>query len=66
MIVEILTADSGSGMRIGVVSPAEDAGMRYVIREQTTEPVNAITRGPRPFTVAVEAMDGDDTDEGKQ
>lgn len=41
-------------------------GMRGVIREQVTEPVNTFTRGPRPFTVAVEAVDGDDTDEGKQ
>lgn len=65
MVVEILGADSGAGMSIGVVAPAEDAGVWDVVRQEMAEPMDTIARGPGLVTVAVEAMDGDDTMRGK-
>ena len=66
MVVEILAADSGAGMGVGVVAPAEDAGVWDVVWQEIAEPVDAIARGPGLVAVAVEAMDGDDTARGKQ
>ena len=66
MVVEILAADSGAGMGVGIVAPAEDAGAWDVVRQEIAESVDAIARGPGLVAVAVEAMDGDDTARGKQ
>ena len=66
MVVEVLAADSGAGMGVGVVAPAEDADVRNIVRQEITEPVDAITSGPGLVAVAVEAMDGDDTARAKQ
>ncbi len=53
-------------MGVGVVAPAEDAGVWDVVWQEIAEPVDAIARGPGLVAVAVEAMDGDDTARGKQ
>lgn len=53
-------------MGVGVVAPAEDADVRNIVRQEITEPVDAITSGPGLVAVAVEAMDGDDTARAKQ
>lgn len=61
MVVKVLTADAGASMGVCVVAPAEDAGARDVVWQEVAEPVDSIARGPGLVTVAVEAMDGDDT-----
>ncbi len=53
-------------MGVGVVAPAEDAGVWDVVRQELAEPVDTIARGPGLVAVAVEAMDGDDAARGKQ
>ncbi len=60
MIVEVLTADTGVGVGVGVIAPAEDASVRNVVRQEIAEPVDAIFRGPGLVAVAVEAMHGND------
>jgi hypothetical protein len=60
MIVEVLTANTGPRVGVGIVAPAENASARYVAREEIAEPVDAVLGRPRPGPVAVEAMDGDD------
>lgn len=65
MVVEVLAGDLGAGMGVGVVAPTEDAGVWDVLRQEITEPVDAVARGPGLVAVAVEAMDGDDTTRGK-
>lgn len=47
-------------MGVGVVAPAEDAGLGDIVRQEITEPVDAVARGPCLFAVAVEAVHGDD------
>ncbi len=44
MVVEILPAHSISGKRIRVIAPAEDAGLWEIVREEISEPVDAIFR----------------------
>jgi hypothetical protein len=65
MVIEVLAADLGAGMGVGVVAPAEDPGVRDVVRQEITKPVDAIARGPSLPAVAVEAVDGDDAARGK-
>lgn len=47
-------------MRVRVVAPAEDAGLWEILREEVSEPVDAIFRRPCFIPVAVEAMQCDD------
>jgi cobalamin biosynthesis protein CbiD len=61
MVVQVLAANSGSGIGVGVVAPAEDPGVRDVARQEIAEPVDTVARGPGLVAVAIEAMDGDDT-----
>lgn len=52
----------GAGVGTGVVTPAEDASVRNVTRQEIAEPVDAIACGPGPFAVAVEPRHSDDTE----
>lgn len=65
MVVEVLTADTGASVGVGIVAPAEDAGVRDVLRQEITEPVDAILRCPGLVAVAVEAVYGDDAERGR-
>jgi hypothetical protein len=47
-------------VRVGIVAPAEDTGVRNIFREQVTEPVDTVIRGPCPFSMAVETMNSND------
>jgi hypothetical protein len=60
VIVEIVAADSIVIPGVGVIAPAEDTGMRDVVRQEITEPVDLVLGSPGPITVAVESMHGDD------
>jgi hypothetical protein len=60
MIIEVLTADTGAGVGVGVVAPAKDTGAGDIERQQIAEPVDTIVRGPGLVAVAIEAMHGDD------
>jgi hypothetical protein len=60
MVVEVFAADARAGMSVGIVAPAEDTSPRDVVRQEITEPVDAVARGPRLVAVAVEAVHGDD------
>jgi hypothetical protein len=60
MVVEIMAADAVAVAGVGVVAPAEDPGVRDVVRQEITEPVDLILGGPGPVTVAIETMHGDD------
>ena len=63
MIVEVIGADAGATAGIGVVTPAEDAGVRDAVGQEIAKPVDFIVGGPCPVAMAVEAMHGDDADE---
>ena len=58
MIVEVLTADPFT-VSIRVVTPAKDAGVWYVRRQQSSKPVDVVRRRPSLFGVSVQPMDGD-------
>lgn len=60
MVVEVFAADARAGMGVCIVTPAQDAGLGDVMRQEIAEPVDAVTRGPRRFAVAVEPVNGDD------
>ncbi len=59
MIIEILAADTVA-MSVRIVSPAEDARVWDIGREEVSEPVHVVRRRPGLVAVAVEAMDGND------
>ena len=63
MVVEIMRADTGATAGVGIITPAEDAGVRDIARQEITQPVDVVVSGPCPVAVAVEAMHGDDADE---
>lgn len=56
MIIEILAADAVA-MSICIISPANDARIRYVSREEVSEPVGAVSSRPGLVAVPVQAMD---------
>lgn len=62
MVIEILAADVGIRMGIRVVTPAEYAGVRDIVRKEIVKPMDAICGCPRLVAVSVQAMDGHDTD----
>lgn len=64
MVVEVLAANAGASVGSSIVAPAEDAGIRDIVRQEFTEPVDAITCRPCFLAVAVEAMDGNDAGRG--
>lgn len=66
MVVEVLATNAGAGVGSGIVAPAEDAGMRDVVRQEVAEPVDSIACGPCCLAVAVGAMDGDDAGRGAE
>ena len=57
MVVEVLAADTAA-VCVRIVSPAEDARVRDIGREEIAEPVHAVRRRPGLSTVSVQAMDG--------
>jgi len=61
MVVEVFAADARASMGVGVVAPAEDAGLRDIVWQEIAEPVDAVACSPGLFAVAVETMHGDDT-----
>jgi len=56
MVIEVLAADTVT-MRVRIVSPAEDARVRDISREEIAEPVHAVRRRPGLVAVSVQAMD---------
>lgn len=61
MVIEILPAYSIRSVRICVVAPTQDAGLRDIFREQVSEPVDAIVRRPCFLSVTIEAVQCDNT-----
>ena len=57
VVVEVLAADTVA-MRVRIISPAEDARVQDIGREEIAEPVHAVRRRPSLVTVSVQAMDG--------
>jgi hypothetical protein len=47
-------------MSIRVVSPAENARIGHIVREEIAEPMDAIGGSPCFVAVSVQAVDGDD------
>lgn len=60
MIVEIFAAKTVA-MSVRIVSPAEDARIWDVAREEVAEPMDVVRRCPRLIAVPIQPMDGDNT-----
>jgi hypothetical protein len=60
VIVEILTADTRPSVRVGIITPAEDAGAGDILGQEVAEPVDTVVGRPCLFAVTVETVDGDD------
>lgn len=60
MIVEIFAAKTVA-MSVRIVSPAEDARIRDVAREEVAEPMDVVRRCPSLVAVSIQPMDGDNT-----
>jgi hypothetical protein len=60
VVIEILGAYARVAVRVGVVTPAKYARVRQVVREEVTQPVDAVARCPCLLAVTVEAVDSDD------
>jgi hypothetical protein len=62
MIIEILAADARVTVGVGIVTPTEDSRIGDIVREEIAEPMDAIRGRPCLLSMAIQAMDGDDTD----
>ncbi len=49
MVVEVLAADAGTGVGVGIVAPTKDADARDIGRQEIAKPVDAIIRGPMSY-----------------
>jgi len=61
MVVYVLTADTGLRVRIGIVSPGEYACVWDIGRQEVAQPEDVIACGPGLGSMAVEAVDSNDT-----
>jgi hypothetical protein len=59
MIVKVLAADTVA-MRVRIVSPAEDARIWDIVREEIVEPVDTVRCRPSLVAVSVQTVDGND------
>lgn len=64
VVVEVLAADTRAAVGVRIITPAEYSGIRQIFREEVAKPVDAITCRPRFLAMAVQAVDGDDTESG--
>ena len=60
MIVEVLAADLGSTVGVGIVAPTKNTCIWNIRRKQVTEPVD-IVRRPGILTVSVESVNCNNT-----
>jgi hypothetical protein len=60
MVIEVLAANAVA-MSVCIVSPAEDARIWDVSREELVEPVDAVCCSPRLVAVSVQSMESNDT-----
>jgi len=49
-------------MGVRIVPPAEDSGVRDIVRKEVAEPMGAIRGRPGLVLVSVQAMDGDNAE----
>jgi hypothetical protein len=61
VVIEVLGAHTRAAMRVRVVTPAEYARVRQVLREEIAQPVDAVARRPCLLAVTVEAVYSDNT-----
>lgn len=62
MVKKVLAAHARAAMRVGIVTPAEDACVRQIVREQVVQPVNAVACCPRLIAVSIEAVHSNDAE----
>ena len=60
MVVQVLTTDTVA-MCSCIVTPAKDARVWHIGREEVTQPLNTICSRPGLVVISVQSMDGNDT-----
>jgi hypothetical protein len=64
MVEQVLAAHARAAVCVRIVAPAEYACVRQVVREEVTQPVDAVARCLRFLAVFVEAVHSDDAGVG--